>query len=66
MTDILTQLYEEASLTITILAILLVMFLAQYLLRRAFKRFEKSQIHNELQDTTNYRFFTMRCWRLSI
>lgn len=56
MTDILTQLYDEASLTITVIAILLVMFLAQYLLRRAFKRFEKSQVHHELEDTTNYRF----------
>jgi small-conductance mechanosensitive channel len=32
------------------------MFLAQYLLRRAFKRFEKSRVHTELEDTTNYRF----------
>lgn len=56
MTDIFTQLYEEASLTITVLAILLVMFLAQYLLRRAFNRFEKSQVHHNLDDTTNYRF----------
>jgi len=56
MTDIFTQLYDEASLTITVIVILLLMFLAQYLLRRAFKRFEKSQVHTELEDTTNYRF----------
>lgn len=56
MTNVITKLYDEASLTITVLAILLVMFLAQYLLRRAFKRFEKSQVHTELEDTTNYRF----------
>ncbi|WP_340105718.1 mechanosensitive ion channel family protein [Rhodohalobacter sp. 8-1] len=56
MTDILTKIYDEATLTITVIVILLVMFLAQYLLRRAFKRFEKSRVHTELEDTTNYRF----------
>lgn len=56
MTDIFTQIYDEATLTITVIVILLVMFLAQYLLRRAFTRFEKSRVHTELEDTTNYRF----------
>jgi len=56
MTDIFAKLYDEATLTVTIIVILLLMFLAQYLLRRAYKRFEKSHIHEELEDTTNYRF----------
>lgn len=56
MSDFFTQLYDEATLTITVIVILLLMFLAQYLLRRAFKRFEKSRVHTELEDTTNYRF----------
>ena len=56
MADFFSHLYEEATLTITVVVILLLMFLAQYLLRRAFKRFEQSQIHTELEDTTNYRF----------
>lgn len=56
MTDIFTQIYDEATLTITVIVILLLMFLAQYLLRRAFTRFEKSRVHTELEDTTNYRF----------
>lgn len=56
MPEFFTQLYDEATLTITVIVILLLMFLAQYLLRRAFKRFEKSRVHTELEDTTNYRF----------
>lgn len=56
MSDFFTQLYDEATLTITVMVILLLMFLAQYLLRRAFKRFENSRVHTELEDTTNYRF----------
>ena len=56
MSEFFTQLYDEATLTITVIVILLLMFLAQYLLRRAFKRFEKSRVHTELEDTTNYRF----------
>lgn len=56
MSEFFTQIYDEATLTITVIVILLLMFLAQYLLRRAFKRFEKSRVHTELEDTTNYRF----------
>lgn len=56
MSEFFTRLYDEATLTITVIVILLLMFLAQYLLRRAFKRFEKSRVHTELEDTTNYRF----------
>jgi len=56
MADIFAKIYDEATLTITVVLILLLMFLAQYLLRRAFRRFEKSRVHTELEDTTNYRF----------
>ena len=56
MADIFAKIYDEATLTITVGLILLLMFLAQYLLRRAFRRFEKSRVHTELEDTTNYRF----------
>ena len=56
MADIFAKIYDEATLTITVVLILLLMFLAQYFLRRAFRRFEKSRVHTELEDTTNYRF----------
>src|SRR6056297_172081 len=56
MADIFAKIYDEATLTITVVLILLLMFLAQYLLGRAFRRFEKSRVHTELEDTTNYRF----------
>ena len=56
MSEFFTQLYDQATLTITVTVILLLMFLAQFLLRRAFKRFERSRVHTEIEDTTNYRF----------
>jgi small-conductance mechanosensitive channel len=56
MTDFFTQLYDQASLTITVIVILVITVVAQYLLKRAFKRFENSRARTEIEDPTNYRF----------
>lgn len=56
MTEFFNQIYQEATLTITVIVILLITVVAQYLLKRAFKRFENSRAHTEIDDPTNFRF----------
>jgi len=56
MSDIITKLYDEATLTVTVIVILFITIVVQYLLKRAFKRFESSRARNEMEDPTNVRF----------
>lgn len=56
MAELLDQLYDEATLTATVIVIIIVTIVAQYLLKRGFKRFEKSRAHTEIDDPTNFRF----------
>lgn len=56
MTEFFNQIYQEATLTITVIVILLITVVAQYLLKRAFRRFENSRAHTEIDDPTNFRF----------
>lgn len=56
MADLFNQLYDEAALTITVIVIILGTILAQYLIKRAFRRFEKSRAISDIDDPTNYRF----------
>lgn len=56
MADLFNQLYDEATLTVTVIVIILGTILSQYLVKRAFKRFEKSRASSDIEDPTNYRF----------
>ena len=56
MADLFNQLYDEATLTVTVIVIIFGTILSQYLVKRAFKRFEKSRASSDIEDPTNYRF----------
>lgn len=56
MADLFNQLYDEATLTVTVIIIILGTILTQYLVKRAFRRFEKSRASTDIEDPTNYRF----------
>ena len=56
MADLFNQLYDEATLTETVIIIILGTILTQYLVKRAFRRFEKSRASTDIEDPTNYRF----------
>lgn len=56
MVEFYNQISDEATLTLTVIAILLITVLSQYLLKRAFKKFESSRAHSEIEDPTNFRF----------
>lgn len=47
---------DEFALTLTVIAILVLTIFAQWLLKRAFNRFEESRVRDEIEDPTNYRF----------
>lgn len=56
MLDFLSTLYDEASLTVTVIGILLLTILAQFVLKRAFRKFEENRKRLDIEDPTNYRF----------
>lgn len=56
MAEFYNQISDEAALTLTVVTILLLTVLSQYLLKRAFKKFVGSRAHSEIEDPTNFRF----------
>ncbi|REL33600.1 mechanosensitive ion channel family protein [Rhodohalobacter sp. SW132] len=56
MNELLSGVYQELTLTITIIVIILLTFIAQWLVKRAFKRFEENSTQFKVDDPTNYRF----------
>ncbi|MFO7848283.1 MAG: mechanosensitive ion channel family protein [Balneolaceae bacterium] len=56
MLDFLSTLYNEASLITTVVGILILTVLAQFILKRAFRKFEENRKRLDIDDPTNYRF----------
>lgn len=56
MNDFLLGILDEFTLTITIVVILGITMLAQWLIKRAFKRFEENRTQFKVDDPTNFRF----------
>jgi len=56
MGDSFSQILGDMSLSLSIVFILVLTVLAQFLVKRAFGRFQKTRVHSELEDPTNLRF----------